>query len=199
MVVGLAEYGRRGGTAPKHKWTDEEREFVRLEYTHTHASRRAIAARLGVTEFAVAGQIACMGIAKRSDRRPWKATEEQRLGELIGRYGPRKIAKLMHRSLNSVVVRSKCLGYSRRTRDGWFTKSEVCEILGVDHKWVQRRIDSAEITARYHHGHRPQQHGSGCWEIAAAALRSFIIAHSHELTARNVDLVSIVWLLTGQL
>jgi len=198
MVVALAEYGRRGGMAVKHKWTDEERDIIRLEYRHTHASRRAIAEKLGVTEFAVAGQIACMGLAKGSDRRPWTAAEEERLGDLIGRYGPRKIAKLMHRSLNSVVVRAGRLGLKRRTRDGWFTKNEVCQIVGMDHKWVQRRIDSGELRASYHYGTKPQKNGMAAWHIGGDDLRCFIIAHSHELTSRNVDLVVIVWLLTGQ-
>ena len=66
----------RGTAATRHKstnhrWTEEERDYIRNNYRGTHASREAIAEALGISPFAVAGgQIAKMGIAKCSDRRP---------------------------------------------------------------------------------------------------------------------------------
>jgi len=45
-----------------HNWTPEELEVVRRDYKGTNASSRAIAAELGVTEFAVKGQAAKMGL-----------------------------------------------------------------------------------------------------------------------------------------
>lgn len=186
-----------GNNGHKHIWTEDEREIVRRDYAHTHASRRAIAQHLGISEFAVAGQIAKMGIAKRSDRRRWARQEDERLMELMPRYSPGKIAKLLHRSLNSVVVRSKRLGISRRVRDGWFTKQEVGEILGVDHHWIQRRIDCGALKATYHYGVRPQKNGAVCWHIAEADLRRFIRRYPCELTSRNVDLLMIVDILAG--
>lgn len=191
-MTSLTKAGHRGGSAPKHKWTEEEREIVRRDFTHTHASRREIAHRLGVTEFGVAGQIATMGIAKKTGRRSWRPKEDEQLGELVTRYAPITIAKRMHRSVNSVVVRSTRLGYHRRVRDGWYTKKEVCELFGVDHKWVQNRIDSGELKATYHNGHKPQQKGLAMWHIDEVDLREFIIGHSIELTSRNVDLFQIV-------
>lgn len=125
-----------------HKWTEEEREIIRRDYRHTFASKQALAARLGVSPSSIAGQVATMGIARRDDRRPWSPEEKEILAELIHRYCPRRVASLMHRSLNSVVVMSKRLGESRLVRNGWFTEAEVCQILGMGHKWVQRRIDS---------------------------------------------------------
>jgi hypothetical protein len=181
----------------KHHWTDEEREIVRRDYQHTHASRREIARRLGVTEFAVAGQIATMGIAKRSDRRPWSPEEDERLRELIYQYAPHTVARRMGRSLNSVVVRSKRLGCSRRIRDGWFTKKEVCEILGVDHKWVQKRIDAGQLKASWHNGSKPTNSGSACWHILEKDLKEFIRRYPQDLTARNLDLIMVVDMLAG--
>ena len=140
-----------------HKWTDEEREIIRRDYRHTFASKQELAARLGVSPFGVAGQIAKMGIARRDDRRLWSPKEKEIVVDLIQRYCPIRVAHLMHRSLNSVVIMSKRLGVSRRIRNGWFTKGEVCQMLGMDHKWVQRRIDSGALVASYHYEHRPTQ------------------------------------------
>ena len=118
-----------------HKWTDDERDIIRRDYKHTHKSRQELAVRLGVTEYGVAGQISIMGIAKSDDRHPWNdPREEEKLAKLIPQYCPRRIARMMHRSLNSVVVKAKRINAHRRYREGWFVKREVCEILGHDHK-----------------------------------------------------------------
>ena len=186
-----------------HRWTEEDREIIRRDYAHTHVSRRQLAEYLSVihgeriTEFAVAGQISMMGIAKRDDRRPWTLQEKERLAGLIHQYSPRKVARMMHRSLNSVVVQSKRQNASRRVRDGWFTKREVCEILGMDHKWVQRRIDSGALKASYHYERRPSKFGGSAWHIEAKDLSYFIRTYPEELNARNVDLPMIVELIAG--
>jgi len=186
-----------------HNWTDEEREIVRRDYSHTRASAIHLAVKIShlsgarVTEFAVKGQISKMGIAKRSDRHPWSQREKDKLARLMPRYSPLRIARKMHRSVNSVVVMSKRLGISRRHRDGWFTKREVCEILGMDHKWVQRRIDSGAIKATPHYETIPQQLGGSAWHIEEKDLRDFIRRYPEELTARNVDLIMIVDMLAG--
>ena len=192
--------GKRGGASPKHKWTEEERAFVRVNYRHTHASRIELGKLLSVTEYAVAGQIAGMGIAKRTDRRPWTPDEDEQLADLIMRYSPRGVAIRMHRSLNSVVVRAKRLGFSRRARNDWFTKREVCELLGVDHKWVGTRIDRGILPAGPHNPDSfPRKGGSACWEIPSKDLRKFIIDNRQDLNGRNVDLITLVPLLVGEL
>jgi len=193
----LSAAGKRGGSAPRHNWTDEEREIVRRDYRHTHACRREIASKLGVTENAVAGQIARMGIGKRSDRRYWIDREDEILIRDATRYSPRQIARRLHRSINSVVVRMKRLKLSRRVRDGWYTKRDACEILGVDHKRVQRWIDNGMLKAHYHNGSKPQQNGSACWHIWESDLARFIRHYPQDLNGRNVDLIQVVDILVG--
>jgi hypothetical protein len=180
-----------------HKWTDEERTIIRRSYRHTHASAQNIAKMLGVTEFAIIGQVTRMGIAKRDDRRPWTNDEKEKLAELISRYCPQVVAQKMHRSINSVVVMSKRLNISRRHREGWFTKKEVMEILGVDHKWVQRRIDSGALRASWHYGIRPGQLGGSAWHIAEEDLKDFIRRYPEELNGHNCDMMMIVEILAG--
>ena len=138
-----------------------------------------------------------MGIAKRDDRRPWSPAEEKRLATLMGQYCPSRVAKLMHRSINSVVVKSKRLGISRRARDGWFTKREVCVIFAVDHKWLQRRIDAGALKASWHYGRRPTKHGMASWHIQEADLKDFIRRYPGELQSRNLDIIMIVDILAG--
>jgi len=191
-----------------HRWTEEEREIVRRDYKQTTASTQEIGRYLSmltgetITEYAVKGQIAAMGIAKVSDRKPWTAQQDRLLRDLaFGPYCPRRIAKMMNRTLNSVVVRMKRLGLYRRIRNGWYTKKEVCELFGVDHKWVQRRIDSGALKAAPYDpdspGGPPRQKGGTCWCILEEDLIDFIRRFPHELNARNVDLVHIVHLLAG--
>ncbi len=180
-----------------HHWTDEEREIVRRDYAYTHVSRRQLAVNLRVTESAIAGQVARMGIAKKSDRQRWDPQQDQILERLIGQKSPARIAKIMKRSVNSVVVRSKRLGLSRRQRYGWFTKTEVAEILGVGHRWIQQRIDSGVLKATWYTDHKPGKGGQALWHIDATDLGKFIRKYCHELNGRNVDLMQLVHVLVG--
>ena len=137
-----------------------------------------------------------MGIAKRTDRRRWTAEEDRQLQELAPTHGLPAIAAEMNRSINSVNVRAKRLGIRRSGRNGWFTLRETCHILGQDHHWVQKRIDSGELPARRHHGADPQAAGH-MWHIASEDLAQFIRTHPEDLEGRNVDLIAIVDALTG--
>lgn len=180
-----------------HKWTEEERDIVRRDYHGDKASAEAIAAYLGVTFCAVKGQVQKLGLA-RQDRRPWTRKEDNRLQRLMRKECPRNVAIKMHRSINSVVLRAKRLSISRRDRDGWFTKADACAILGVDHKWVQKRIDLGVIEATHHNEESPPQKGGGsCWHIEQSALVKYIRRYPEELTSRNVDLIMIVDMLAG--
>ena len=181
----------------KHIWTDDERDIIRRDYRHTRKSSQELAKSLGTTEFGVKGQITSMGLGRRDDRHPWTPEEKERLAELIPQYCPRKIALLMRRSINSIVVMSKRLRLSRRVREGWFTKAEVCEILAHDHKWVQRRIESGALKASYHYEHRPSQKGGSAWHIAEKDLKEYIRRYPEELTGSNVNIMLIVDILAG--
>uniref|UniRef100_A0A6M3KJQ6 Putative DNA binding, helix-turn-helix domain containing protein n=1 Tax=viral metagenome TaxID=1070528 RepID=A0A6M3KJQ6_9ZZZZ len=183
----------------QHHWTAEELEIVRRDYDGTGVGAQRIADRLGVTVHAVHGKIQFLGVARNTGRRAWTQREEELLAEYIGKYAISTIARKMNRSLNSVVVKAKRLRLSLRARDGWFTKTEVCEILGVDHHWVQRRIDSGELKAGWNSDCKPQRSGAAYWRITTDSIRQFIVEHANELTGRNIDLVMIVHLLNGEL
>jgi len=193
-ILSLA--GIKGGRAPKHYWTDEERNIVRRDYRGTTRSAEEIATRLGVTSNAVKGQVQSLGIAMQKSP-PWTQREVEQLQELIHKYAVPLIAKRLHRSPNAVKIKATRLKLGLRARDDWFTKKEVCEILGVDHKKVQRWIDTGALQATWHNGRKPQQNGMSMWHIETEALRRFIIKYSGELLGRNVDIQQVVWIVAG--
>jgi len=192
----LSEAGKRGGKALKHKWTEEEQEIVRRDYNGKNQSADDIAQRLGVTRCAVKGQVQKLGLAMQKSPR-WTQGELERLAELIHRYSIFGVARRLHRSPNAVKVKATRLKLQLRTRDEWYTKKEVSEILGVDHKKVQAWVDSGVLTATYHNGFKPQKNGTSMWHFEEKDLRRFIVNHSEELLGRNVDIQQIVWISLG--
>jgi len=190
----LSEAGIKGGSAHKHYWTDEERSIVIRDYDGTNKTSQKIAANLGVTLFAVKGQAAKLGIQQQKSP-DWTEKELEKLAELIHQYSITQVAKRLHRSPNAVKIKATRLKLGLRTRDGWFTKREVSEICGVDHKKVQGWIDRDLLKASYHNGVKPSKNGMNMWHIKEADLRDFIINNSGQLLGRNVDLQQIIWLL----
>lgn len=179
-----------------HIWTDEDRDIVRRDYRGTNASSQAIATRLGVTFNAVRGQAAKMGLMRQKSP-PWKPKEIKRLEQLIHHKSIGQIAKELHRSKNAVKVKAVRLKLKIRQREGWYTKREVCEIVGEDHKKVQQWINRGALKATWHYDRKPGQEGMASWHIEEEDLRNFIISYSGELLGRNVDIQQIVWILTG--
>jgi len=179
-----------------HKWTDGERDIVRRDYDGTGGSVNRIAARLGVSLYSVKGQIQRLGLARIHHNR-WALNEEEDLAELIERYSITTTARKMHRSVNSVSIKAKRLKLSRRSRFECYTKKEVCEILGVDHKRIQRYIDEGLLKAQWNSEIEPQKNGMAYWRIYERDLRNFIIKYAGEFQGRNVDLWQVVNILTG--
>ena len=179
-----------------HRWTEDELEIVRRDYKGTNDSAQMIADSLGVTRHAVKGQAALMGLLQQKSP-PWTGYELERLQLLIHQCSISQIAKILHRSTNAVKIKATRLKMGLRTRDDWYTKKDVCEILGVDHKRVQSWIDSGALIATWHNGRKPQKNGMSMWHITADSLKSFIIRYSGELLGRNVDIQQIVFIVAG--
>ena len=180
----------------KHTWTDVERDIVRRDYNGTNASAERIATKLNVTRNAVKGQVQKMGIAMQKSP-PWTEDELEQLADLVHRYPITQIAKKLHRSPNAVKIKATRLKLGLRIRDDWFTKKEVAEICGVDHKKVQSWIDSGALKAAWHTERKPQKNGMAMRHIELADLREFIVNYSGELLGRNIDIQQIVWIVAG--
>ncbi len=180
---------------PNHKWNDDDLDVVRREYAGTNLSAQMIAAKLGVTQFAVKGRVQLLGLAMQKSP-PWTPEELEHLKEVVHKYSIHKIAKTLRRSDNAVKIKATRLKLCLRERDDWYTKKECCEILGVDHKKVQSWIDCGALVATWHTDRKPQKNGMAMWHIEAADLRKFILNYSGELLGRNVDIQQIVWIVS---
>ena len=181
------------------RWTKDEIETLREEYTGSRRSQEELAHKLGTTRNRVEYQIYKMGLGKKKTGRPWTQEEDEKLRDLIPRKNIYEVSKTMGRSLNAVSVRAVRIGIHRRDRDGWYTQAETSEIMGVNDAWTRERIASGALRATWHHGRRPGQSGSGSWHIDGKDLRAFLRRYPHELSGRNVDLVQVVEILAGLL
>lgn len=123
------------------------------------AQKLSIMTRETITPYAVKGQVQGMGIAQPKSPR-WTTKELELLSQLIHQYSIRQIARRLHRSTNAVKIKATRLKLGLRMRDGWFTKRETCEILGVDHKKMQKYIDGGLLKATWHNGRKPQKNGN---------------------------------------
>lgn len=178
-----------------HKWTDKDKEIVRRDYKGTNASAQAIADHLGVTRCGVKGQAQKMGIMQQKSPN-WTQEEYHILKENVHRKSIGQIAKMLGRSANAVKIKATRLKLQLRKRNGWYTKSEVMEICGVDHKKVQEWIDSGSLPASWHFGNKPGGPGQASWHIDYEDLRNFLLVYCGELLGRNVDLQQIVWIVS---
>jgi len=180
-----------------HKWTEEERDIVRRDYMGTNDSAKSISTNLHVSFNAVKGQVQKLGICTK-DKRPWTRDEITKLTDMARSVHPKVIATKLGRTETAVRLKAKRLRLFKRYRDGWFTKAEVAEILGVDHKKVQSWADNGWLVMKsYNPDCHPQKGGGAFWQIKDKALRDFLRSHPSELQGRNVDMVMVVEILAG--
>ena len=193
----LSGAGEKSGKTPKHFYTEDELEYIRKNYQGTNASAAAIAEYLGLSIWGIKGQVQKLGITRQKSP-DWTPEELEKLEELIHKYSVHTVAKELHRSQNAIKVKATRLGMKLREHYGWYTKRQVCEMLGEDHHVIQAYIDRRELKACWHGQFKPQANGCAPWHIEKADLRDFIIRHSGEFVGRNIDLQQIVGILIGE-
>ena len=184
-------------TGTRKPWTDAEDDLLRRSYDGTWPSIERVALAIDRTFTAVKNHAATLGLVKYKKMPDWTPEEDAQLAEWLGQHSTAWITQHMPgRTKVAVQVRARRLRLSRRARDGWYTKREACELLGVDHKWVQSAIDRGELKARPHiEGSTPGPTGYAPWHIDGPDLRRFVLGRLGDLTGRNVDLVALVELL----
>jgi hypothetical protein len=191
-----------------HKWTEEDKELIRSEYKGTIFSATIISQRLSqihgynISPHAVQSQVYRLNLGSYI-KSSWSDAEKEYLTDLVGKYSVKEIKRKFDergykRSRFSISCKMNDLRVTNDYRDGWYTKSEVAEMLGITKNRLQCYIDSKVLKASYHNGDKPTNtSGSKMWHIEESDLRDFIIAHSMDLTGRNVDLFQIVNIIKG--
>ena len=188
---------RLGKRIRKHTWTVEDEAYLRREYDCDGQSADRIASHIGVTANAVRTRAKKLGIA----RRHYFYTDEELdyIRENYNRMTTAKIARKLGRGVSSIRQMAYNMQIQKRDRDGWFTKQEVGEILGVDNSWIDRRIKGGcELEMkRFNSEDAPRHVGYNPWYITEKALRKFIRTYTNELIGRKIDVVMVVDILAG--
>jgi len=181
-----------------HHWTEDEDLIIRREYRHDRASADRLAARFGVDYNSMHHRIRRLGITRSNRRVRWTAKMDDKLALLLPKHPIAKVARMLGLGIGPVARRAYLQGISRRNREGWYTKKDVCQVCGVDHLLVQAWIDSGSLKASWHNGERPSGSGGQAkWHIEASDLRDFIRRCPDDLQGRMVDMVQLVEVLAG--
>jgi hypothetical protein len=176
-----------------HIWTEQEDDYIRRHYKQSNESAREIATVLKLTPHQVKGRAHVMGLGKKTGHtRYWTPEEDAELKRLVHRYAITTISNKINRSPNAIKVRLTRMKLCLRSRDGWYTKKDCCEILGIDHHTLQPFLDSGALKATYHNGKKPQKNGLAMWHIEGKDLREFIIKYCQHFNGRNVNLIKII-------
>lgn len=175
---------RLGRWIPIHTWTEDEREFLRMEYKGTIQSLKGLAKEMGLSDSSIRGQLSRMGLIRLEGR--WSEEEQKFLEENFSKLPLTTLARKLHRGINAVAAKAYRLKVSRRIKEGFFTMRDVSRLLGVDERWIERRLRNGfKIDV-----HPPER-------ISEKALRDFIRRYPEELTGHNVDFVMLVDILAG--
>lgn len=171
-----------------HRWTIEDDDILRESYQQDNRSSVYISGILGVTREAVKSRACRLGLGHLHTRREWTKEEDDKLSLLLERYTVSSIANRLHRSVCAIKRRATYLQVSRKTRLGWYTQNEVCEILGANHRLINRYMDNGRL--------RATREGRA-WIIKEKELKRFIRTYPMEFNGRNVDLLQVVHILAG--
>lgn len=188
---------RNGRWIRIHNWTSEEDLILRRDYRYSTDSLRRLSVRFGVSEHAVRLRLTRLGLLRQPIQ--WKKGELKFLAANYDKYSIAALAKMLKRSQSAVASQAHRQRVCRRVRDGWFTKTDVAWILGVDPAWVDRRIRNGhKVDVRPFDVSRDlgQTKHAG-WMISEQSLRDFIRRYPEELTGHNVDFVMLVDILVG--
>jgi len=132
-------------------------------------------------------QAARLGLTLHPDRRAWTPAELNLLDKWVGKFSTATIAKRLHRTETSVVVKLKHMKISRRVRNGYTMRQlELC--FGEDHHKIERWIAQGWLTdKRQGTKRKPTSQGGDIHRFKECAILEFIRAHPQEINLGKVD------------
>lgn len=167
-------------------WTEDDVEILRTNYNGKVPDIMALAGRLRRTFWSVEGKAGSLGMT-RIKRHFWTEKELEFLRENTGKYNVRKIANLLHRSENAIILQMKTMKLHRKNRNGWYTTTEAAEIIGCSRQKITWLIRDNKLHAVPHYD---SEHS--VLEITREALKKFICKYPAELQGRPVDIVQLI-------
>lgn len=192
---------------PRINWTPEMDQVIWQNYESNRESVRKIAAILSnltgseVREQQVISRIAIIGAGMTNEergRKDWTPEEEERLAQLLETRSAADAARILGRGIISVKLKAKRLGVSLRSKYGWYSASDIADVLGIDIHRVVDWIDAGLLPGYYHYGGDRSAKGARSWHIKESDFANFLRRYGHQLRGRNVDLSAVVDILVGR-
>jgi len=194
-VCRLSTVCKKGQLIRRYNWTEEEKDYIRIEYRYSRESVIKLSREFGVTPKAIRILLSRLGLVKHT--RLWLPGEEAYLQGNFDKLPTVRIARILKRSEGAVRHKAHRLKILKFERDGWFTLGEVCKILGVCRNWLMRRLNNGlKFGIRPFDVNRTQANNI-LYYISEKSLRDFIRRYPEELTGHNVDMVMLVDILAG--
>lgn len=175
-------------------WTEEEDAVLRADYRGTCESAQDLALRLGRSLRSVQWRVVRIGSVTGRRVRRWTAREESYLQEHAGTRSIAALARSLGRSQLSVRKRLAILHLRNSAKDGWFSAREAATVLGVSRTWIDRELHRGTLQAE-----RYTDTAGATWRITTRALHDYLIDHADRLQGRNLQLRTVVDILTGRL
>lgn len=122
----------------------------------------------------------------------WTAEEDEFLKENRQKRSIYWLSTQMKRSKASINWRCQILKINGDGREGWYTQTEVCNILDIGHIMVNKLIKEGRLKANRRNGEGEYKD----WEIREESLYSFITKFPQFLQNRHPDMVQLVDVLT---
>lgn len=177
-------------------WTEDEKEYVRVNYRRNGKSLELIALHLNRTADSITSQISRQGLTNgRENYKKWSEDDLEFLRENYGEITADKLQRVLNRSMSTITKKAWKLGLKRFTRSDWYTIEDASKIFGVGLRTARQWIDSGKLNAdkvyNLNDG-RVRVH-----RISKDGMRKFIRRYPMELQGRNLDVVQLVEILSG--
>lgn len=171
-------------------WTEDQvselRAFAASHNGAFNTHLEEIARHFGKSVPAVKTKASRLGLYK-THGKLWLDSEDVVLVSLAGKESPGRIAHRLGRSESGVRSRLKTLGLEASTIDGYLPLAEISRILGVSLEWVRFRCNLNLI--------KREEDG----RIKVSSLRDFMLKYPRELENKNLDIVTVIMVVGGQL
>jgi len=183
----------RGRKPKKYPWTPERDQVLRDRYDGKVKGKAAeLAALVGWPTWVIKKRAATLGLCYAVPRQDWTQEEERFLWEHAGHRLSHWIAKQLHRSETSVVLKLKRMKISRRFRDGYTLRElELC--FGTDHHVIERWVREEKLRVR----RRDERGDRKSWCVSDDALLTFIRDYPLSFRLDKVDQVWFMDLITS--